>query len=375
MPDLSELQNRAVVLQQQGEPTTIERRPIPSPGSGSVVVRVLAASVRANSPDVYRNSQSGHQLPLPCVPGFYAIARVFGLGPDATRLKPGQLVFFDPYIQGRDRGGLYISGMMEGFDEGSLKLSRGEWRDSTYADYTKVPLENCHPLNEQRLLGRIERGGLGYSIEDLCHLFSMAIPFGGLADIDVKSGDTVIIAPSTGRYGSAAVQLAIAMGAHVVAIGRNGNILSQLAATNKRISTVQLQGDVELDTIALRQACRGLADAFWDMSPSAAATSTHFKSCLNALGHGSRVSLVGRVLSGVDFSYMDILGRGLTIKGTWMSTPEQTQRLIKMAEIGLLPLDEAAGMGPVNKFRLEQFEEALDMATHRTEPGEIIIAP
>lgn len=367
--------NRAVVLCGVGQGGILEKRPIPSAGPGSVVIQVLAASVRSNSPTVYRDPDSGHALPFPFVPGFAAIGRVVDLGPDATKLRAEQLVFFDPFIQARDRGGIYISGMMEGFGDGSQKLSRGEWRDSTYADFTKVPLENCHPLDEKRLLGDIKTGGLGYSISDLTHLFSMFIPFGGLADVDVKSGDTVIIAPATGRYGNAAVHLALAMGAHVIAIGRNTEVLLALASVNSRVSTVCLSGAIEQDTEALRRACRGSADVFWDMSPSVAGNSTHFRSCLNVLRYGARISVVGGVSSGVDFGYMDVLGRGLTIRGTWMCTRDQAQRLIKMVEIGVLPLGQRARMGPVLQFGLERWEEAWDTAAQRTQPGEVIIAP
>ena len=38
----------------------------------------------------------------------------------------------------------------------------GEWRDATFAEYAKLPLENCHVLNEEVLLGR-----LGYRMVEL----------------------------------------------------------------------------------------------------------------------------------------------------------------------------------------------------------------
>ncbi|KAF9878094.1 isopropanol dehydrogenase [Colletotrichum karsti] len=366
---------KVVHLAAAGQAANLETRPAPSSGPGSVVIRVLAVSVRANSPHVYQNPDSGHPLPFPFVPGFAAIGRISEIGPDATKLKTGQLVFFDPYIQARDRGGIYISGMMEGFDEGGRKLSHGEFRDSTYAEFARVPLENCHVFNEERILGDISQGGLGYSIEDLTHLFSMLVPFGGLADIDIKAGDTVIIAPATGRYGSAAVHLALAMGAHVVATGRNCEVLQKLARISPRVSPVCLANVIEQDILSLKKACRGLADAFWDMSPAAAANSSHFKSCMSVLRHGARVNLEGAVYSGADFGYMDIMGRGLTIKGTWMCTPEQTRRLIKMVETGVLPLGERAGMGPVRSFALKDWEQAWDTATEKREPGEIVIMP
>ncbi|KAH6668296.1 hypothetical protein B0J14DRAFT_600316 [Halenospora varia] len=368
--------HRALLLSEVGTPIVIEARPTPQPGPGSVIVRILAASVRSNAPQVFQDPNSGHLLPVPFVPGLMAIGRVADVGPDATKLSSGQLIFFDPYITGRDSAeAKYICGFMEGFNDESRRLSRGEWRNSTFAEYAKLPLENCHSLDEQRLMGKPETGGLGYSLQDLTHLFSMLIPFGGLADIDVKAGDTVIIAPATGRYGSAAVHLALAMGARVIAIGRNATVLAQFDSTSLRLSVVHVSGDVAKDTESLRLAAPSGVDAFWDMSPTEAGTSTHFRSSLNVLKHGARVSLMGSIMSGVSFDYMQIMMSGLTIKGTWMCTREQTKRLISMAESGVLPLGQKAGMGQVRAFPLEAWKEALDAAAKRKEPGEIVITP
>ena len=79
------------------------------------------------------------------------------MGPDTTAFKPGQLVVVDSYIRGRDDPSLgCLFGLHEGFSAGTQKLMRGEWRDATYAEYAKVPLENCYALNEERLLGSKE---------------------------------------------------------------------------------------------------------------------------------------------------------------------------------------------------------------------------
>jgi hypothetical protein len=91
----------------------------------------------------------------------------------------------------------------------------GEWRDWTYAEYAKVPLENCIPLDEERLLGPVENDGLGYSVENLTQLPRLLVPYGGLRDINLQAGETIIIAPATGMFGGRAVDVALAMGAKV----------------------------------------------------------------------------------------------------------------------------------------------------------------
>ncbi|KAI9151565.1 L-threonine 3-dehydrogenase [Paramyrothecium foliicola] len=364
--------NEVLVLDSVGQPLRTEVRTIPNAGHGSAVIRVLAASIRSNTPRVYEDPKSGHPLPPPFVAGFIAIGRIHEAGPDASKPMPGQLVLFDPYIHGRDNDeAIYISGLMMGFNEPSRKLAKETWRDSTYAQYARVPLENCHAMDE-RLLFSAEQGGLGYTIEDLTDLFSMLIPFGGLADLNVKSGDTIIIAPATGRYGSAAVHLALAMGANVIVVGRNVQILSEIAAIDPRVRTVQLSNEVEEDVKAITAAGQGSIEAFWDMSPVEASESSHFQSCLQSLSKDGAISLMGSVTSGVRFGYMDILARGLTIKGSIMYTREQTQRLIWMVETGVLVLGPRAKMGKVKTFRLSQWAEAFEYTKEHKEPGEIV---
>src|SRR2546423_11329993 len=145
----------------------------------------------------------------------------------------------------------------------------------SYAEYAKAPLENCYPLDEKRLLGSPAEGGLGYRIGDILYAFRQLVPFGGLVDIDLKPGETIIIAPATGTFGGAAVGVALAMGARVIAAARNAESLKRLAATHDRILTVQLTGDIETDAEALKQF--GTVDAFQDWCPPTAAKTTHIK--------------------------------------------------------------------------------------------------
>lgn len=66
-------------------------------------------------------------------------------------------------MRGRDDpGAAFLLGVHEGHSERAKKLMRGEWRDATYAEYAKIPLENCYPLDEA-VLGR----RFGYGVEEL----------------------------------------------------------------------------------------------------------------------------------------------------------------------------------------------------------------
>ncbi|KAJ3903180.1 hypothetical protein F5879DRAFT_960779 [Lentinula edodes] len=250
----------------------------------------------------------------------------------------------------------------------------GEWRDSTYAEYTKFPLENCIPLDEQRLLGPVDAGGLGYCVEDLMHISKLVVPYGGLNDIGLKPGETVIIAPATGPFGSAAVRVALAMGAgRVIAMGRNETMLHKLSTLDARISTVRITGNEKTETDALKKL--GPIDVFFDISPFMAANSTHFKSAIAALRHSGRISLMGGVYADMSFPYLSFMHRNLTMKGTWMFSREQMFGFVKLLESGLLPLGEKNGLSVGGKFGLEEWEEAFEKARVAGAGEVVVIVP
>lgn len=197
----------------------------------------------------------------------------------------------------------------------------------------------------------------------------LLVPYGGLSDIGLKAGETIIITPATGPFGGAAVKVALAMGARVIAMGRNAEILRKLAASHERVETVQITGDMLADFKSLQ--AFGTIDAYLDISPPEAANSTHFKSCILALRHSGRVSLMGGLSGELNIPIRAIMHRNLTLKGKWMYSREDVKSLIRMIEIGVLKLDRKAA-----KFALEDWEKGFDAAANSSTTGmSAIIVP
>lgn len=376
--------HRALVLRSTRDPydMSVVEKETPAAGPGSAVIRVLAASVLTYAWQVY-SGRKPYPYPTPFVPGSSAIGRVATVGPDATLLQPGQLVFFDCFVSGRDDpSAVFLSGLSSGFTQSSNALMGGEWRDSTYAEYAKVPLENCLPLDEARLLGDpVADGGLGYTVDDLMFLLPMSVAIGGLRDVNVQVGEKVIVTPATGQFGSAAVLVALAMGARVVAMARNVEALETLKkaidsnpeAHGDRLRIVQVTGDVEADTEKLT-GDDGPADAFFDISPNEAATSTHFKSCIHALRRGGRASLMGAHME-LALPALRIVFHDITLKGKWMYTKEDMRVLIRLVETAYLNLGHGT-VKTIGRFPLERFDEAFQMAGEMRGPlAQVVIAP
>jgi threonine dehydrogenase-like Zn-dependent dehydrogenase len=367
--------HRALVLG-SSYPPTVETIPTPLPTPGSAIVRIINAAVVSYMREVYDGTRK-YPYPTPLVIGTSAIGRVAATGPDATALKPGQLVFIDCTVRSRDdETDIFLSGLHEGYTEGSKKLMHGEWKDSTFAEYAKVPLENCFILDEKRLCGRKEDGGLGYRLEDLAHLSRMVVPYGGLRDIDLRVGETIIVTPATGGFGGAAVQVALAMGAKVIAMGRNVEALKRIKKTSDKVETVQMTPDVEADTATLKKF--GRIDAFFDISPPAAGQAPHFKSCINALRHSARISLMGGMRGDVPIPHSTVMHKNMRLIGTWMYSRQQVKELIKMVEIGALELGESerTGLRVVSKHGLDDWEGAFAAAEKNAGMGQsVVITP
>jgi threonine dehydrogenase-like Zn-dependent dehydrogenase len=360
---------KALLLKSRRDPYDIEvvTKPMLQAGPGSAVIRVLAANVLTYSDQIYTGRRP-YPYPTPFTPGCSAFGRVAAVGLDATTLQPGQLVFFDLFIRGRDNpDSLILSGVFDGLNPASKKLMAGEWRDSTYAEYAKVPLENCFSLNETLLLGSPADGNLGYKTTDLLYLSKLAVTFGGLRDVNVRAGETVVIVPATGAFGGAAVLAALAMGAKVIAMGRNQEALDKLKAfdSNGRVRTVRNSGDVNADIQELTK--YGPLDVFFDISPESASESTHFTSCIQSLRRGGRVSLMGapRELSLPAYLMMH---NDITLKGKWMYTPDDVRFVIKLVEKGFIRLGEAGGIRTVGTFALEDFADAFAVASNMSGP-------
>lgn len=295
------------------------------------------------------------------------------LGSDTTTLRIGQLVCIDPFIRGRDNSDVQmILGLgMFGSNPRTKKLMEESWRNGMFAEYVRSPLENCHVLNENLLLGSPASGGLGYSVAEICCLGKYVVAYGGFRGINLKAGETVIVAPATGSYSGAAVQVASAMGARVIAVSRDLDKLKAIAAVNPRVDIVQFKGNFEDDLASLKQF--GTIDAYLDISPAVANESTHVRSCIMAVKQYGRVSLMGVIQKDINVPYVMAVLNNLTIRGQYMYEREDVIGLIKLVEAGVLKLGKRAGHEVVGQYSLEEWEKAMEVANQHNGNGQIVV--
>jgi NADPH:quinone reductase len=154
---------------------TWKEMPTPAPGAGEVLIEIKAASL--NFPDILIVQNKYQMKPaLPFVPGSEYAGVVQALGAGVTHLKVGQSV-------------ACLSGT------------------GGFATHTLAPADRCMPLPA------------GFSFVDAAaFIMTYATSHHALVDrAQLKAGETVLVLGAAGGVGTAAIQIAKAMGAKVIA--------------------------------------------------------------------------------------------------------------------------------------------------------------
>lgn len=366
---------RALVCDGPGQPLVVKTVPTPQPTMGSVVVKVLCVQSQ-RSLQAILSGKTPFTFPQPITPGNTGIGRVAAVGPDTTSLAVGQLVMLDTLIRARDDPSVQILwGFWDGPTPASKKFAAENWSMGSYAEFVRAPLENTWALDEARLCGDPADGGLSYAIEDLAVIPEALVPYGGLRSLALQAGETVVVAPATGGFSGAAVNVARAMGATVLAMGRNAAVLGRIASQFPQgaVRPVPNTGDVQADAAALRAAAKGNIDAFVDFSPPQAASSTHLRSCFLALGKYGRAVMMGLLMGDLPVSYLHFGMQNQTVRGQFMYERADVRGLIQLVEKGLLRLGAEGGYQLRGKYKFEDIDECFRATAAGSEAGQFVL--
>jgi D-arabinose 1-dehydrogenase-like Zn-dependent alcohol dehydrogenase len=355
---------KAAVLKSFGSPLAIETAPDPVPGTGEVVVDMVAAGVLSYANEVFSGERK-YPLELPVIPGPGGIGRVSAIGPDATKLAIGDWVFCDPTVRSRD-GDLAPDITLQGWSArgpGGLKLQR-YFHDGSFAEKMMLPTENAKPI------GAIDES----EAAQWCALVTLLVPYGGLLAANLQPGETVLVSGATGNFGSCAVAVALAMGAaQVIAPGPNEAVLADLIERfGPRVRTVKLTGREDEDRERMRQASPVPIDCVIDIMPPSVATSVVRAALMTVRPYG-RVVLMGGVGmlggAGLELPYPWIMRNCITIHGVWMCPPDATIKLVRLIRAGLLRLDQFA----TTSFDLDRANEAVSHAAENAGPFRLTV--
>ena len=200
--------------------------PTPTPKAGEVLIEIKAASL--NFPDILI-VQNKYQIkpPLPFVPGSEYAGVVQAVGEGVTHLQVGQSV-------------ACLSGT------------------GGFATHTIAPAALCMPLPK----------GFGY-VDAAAFIMIYATSYHALVDrAQLKAGETVLVLGAAGGVGTAAIQIAKAMGARVIAAASSDEkcALCKSIGADATInySTANLREAIKEATAALGGKGNGGPDVIYD---------------------------------------------------------------------------------------------------------------
>ncbi|MFE2375561.1 alcohol dehydrogenase catalytic domain-containing protein [Streptomyces sp. NPDC059398] len=355
---------KAAVLKAFGAPLAVETVPDPVIGTGEVLVDVVAAGVLPYAAEVF-SGERGYLLDLPVVPGSGGTGRVRAVGPDATTLAVGDWVLCDPAVRARDGApapDITLQGLSARGD-GGLRLQR-YFHDGAFAGQIRVPTENAAPI------GPLDPADAGR----WCALQVLLVPYGGLLAAELRAGETLLVSGATGNFGSAAVAVALAMGAGcVIAPGRNEKVLDALADRfGPRLRPVRLTGDAAEDTVRMKRAAPGAVDCVLDLLPPAAGPAPVRAAAMTVREFGRVVLMGGVGMGGGDdlgLPYLWLMRNSITVRGQWLCSRDAVPRMIALIRSGLLDLDHFT----VTDFALDDANEAVAHAAGERGPFRLTV--
>ena len=194
-----------------------------------------------------------------------------------------------------------------------------------------------------------------------CALGVALVPYGGFLAAGLRAGETVLVSSATGNFGSAAVAVALAMGAaRVVAPGRNEVALEDVARRfGPRLRPYnRLTGEEAADCRGMQTAASGPVDCVLDIMPPSVGMGVVRAALMTVRPYG-RVVLMGGVgmLGGSDLAlpYPWIMRNCITIHGQWMYPRAAVPWLAALAQSGVLDF----GQYEVMEFGLDHANEAV----------------
>jgi alcohol dehydrogenase len=339
--------------------------PKPEPKPGGVVVRVEASTLMSYLKAYVEGRLPAYRAPDGAfTPGGNGVGTVEAVGSGVWSLKPGQRVVLSSLFTSAEptpNPAQFLIGITA-FDEASRR-AQAEWPDGTLAEYACLPASSVTPIDPA--LDHVPATQLATASR-------FAIPYGGLVRGRLAAGETLIVTGATGAYGSAAVLLAVAMGAgRVVAAGRNRERLERLATVaGSAVVAVPLTGERDADAARLRQAADGGAEMAFDMVGGARDPNATL-AALGALRRNGRLVLMGSMSVDLPLPYMQLMLNGLEIIGNFMHGPSAYATVLALVKAGRLDL---AAIAP-RTYPLASLPEAMDTAASAGNLEAVVIAP
>jgi NADPH:quinone reductase-like Zn-dependent oxidoreductase len=343
----------AAVLTRHGGADALEVRrdwPVPTAGSGEVLVRVGAAAV--NNTDIWTregayglpgqpNARSGWRgaVRFPRVQGGDIAGLVVAIGADGSADLLGRRVLVDPAIYRDDSEDAPPVGLL------------GSEADGGFATYVVVPAAQAHdvadsPLSDEQLA---------------CLPVAYGTAMGMLERARLRAGETVLVTGASGGVGLALVQLAAARGADVVAVTSSAKAASLIDAGATHVVSRDVGDLAEQVTTAVPTGLDAVADVVGGPG---------IEQLMPLLRDDGRWVIAGAVAGPiVSFDLRRLYLHNIRLIGSSMHTREHFAKLVGVARTGSIR-PRIAG-----RHSLANIHQAQEQFVERRHVGKIVITP
>lgn len=328
---------KAVLVRQFGpiEDARIEELPSPAPGDGQVVVDLHAAEV--NFPDILV-MEGNYQIkpPLPFSPGKAGAGIISNVGTGVTKLSVGDRV--------------------------AVQVEYG-----TYAQQICVSADNCFKMPAT----------MPFDVAAALGLVYQTAHFALVERANIQPGDRVLVLGASGGVGSAAVQLAKALGAGTVIGGVKGGRKVELARSAGCDETIDLEMDNLRD--GLRDAVKLATDGYGVdivIDPVGGAVT---EAALRAMAWRGRLVVVGFAAGSIPTIKANyLLLKNIAVTGLqWSDYRERDPNWIERVQMEIFDLWSKGQLVPqiADSLPLENFAKTLEKLKNGSAHGKLILVP
>jgi 2-desacetyl-2-hydroxyethyl bacteriochlorophyllide A dehydrogenase len=325
------------------KPISIEDIPVPIPTSGEVLIKVAACGLCRTDLE-YLKVEEATPKPPPIILGHEPAGTVAGIGAGVSNVTVEQRVLIATAIPC-----LTCDFCRQGQQNLCPNMSLvGANRDGAFAEYVTAPATGVIPLPDSLPLE--ESAIITDAVSTSYHaVYNRA---------RVKKGDTVVIYGASGGLGLICVQMASAIGARVIGIGRKKWKLEK----TMEFGASEIISSEEVDSVdrAVKQISEGGADISIDVTGSA----RMIESACRTIRQGGRIIVIGFSFEKVRLSINRLMWQELNVMGSKNYCLSDMPAIIRLVENGVV----TPGKIVSHRFKLEEINEAYRML----ERGELL---
>ncbi len=330
-----------------------EEAPRPVIGPGEILVQLKAAAL--NHLDLWvRSGARERNIPLPHIPGSDGAGIIAEVGSAVNGPKPGDEVLISPGLS-CGHCDLCLGGR-----DNLCKNYRvlGTKEDGTYAEFVKIPAANVLPIPEGLDLN--EAAAIPLVFLTAWHMLATLAK--------VRSSDTVLVHGAGSGVGSAGIQIAKLLGAHVITTAGSQEKLEKA----KKLGADELINYRENDFVEEVKKLtgkRGVDVVFEHIGGEV------FEKSITVLAKGGRIVTCGATtefVAKLDLRY--VYSRHQTIYGSWMGGKPELTEVLKFFRKGAG--QEHHRLQPVvdRVFPLAQAAEAQRYMEERKNFGKVVLS-